>query len=292
MHCGSGSELGIIDLPIQREKHTDYPKIEGSSLKGAIREAVENINENDSAFQADIHYYFGYDDKSISVKNGTVSEFFDEKEKQEFQGAIGVSDSRILFFPVKSMKGVFAYITCPDVLNKFIKALYLCRIPSKIIIPNVPIGECLVSDKSLLTLGENIVLEEYAFKINKQNNFEINIASLKQILNKVAILNDDDFNDFVNLSTEVITRTKIDNESGTVEDGALFTEEYLPAESIMYSLIFTGETFGKPDKTNSKPFEFFKNCIQNDLNDIIQIGGNANIGKGISELNILEMEGK
>ncbi|MBK9462153.1 MAG: hypothetical protein IPN94_22720 [Sphingobacteriales bacterium] len=38
------------------------------------------------------------------------------------------------------------------------------------------------------------------------------------------------------MSTEVITRTKIDNETGTVEDGALFTEEYLPTE--LCSLFF------------------------------------------------------
>ena len=38
LHAGSGTDLGIVDLPIQREKHTDYPKVEASGLKGAIRE--------------------------------------------------------------------------------------------------------------------------------------------------------------------------------------------------------------------------------------------------------------
>ena len=33
VHAGSGSDLGVVDLPIQREQHTGYPKIEGSSLK-------------------------------------------------------------------------------------------------------------------------------------------------------------------------------------------------------------------------------------------------------------------
>ncbi len=28
IHPGSGSELGIVDLPIQRERHTNFPKIE------------------------------------------------------------------------------------------------------------------------------------------------------------------------------------------------------------------------------------------------------------------------
>ena len=41
LHAGSGNDLGVIDLPIQRERHTEYPKIEGSSLKGALREALK-----------------------------------------------------------------------------------------------------------------------------------------------------------------------------------------------------------------------------------------------------------
>ena len=52
LHAGSGSDLGIVDLPIQREKHTDYPKIEASGLKGSIREIfktqVENLKLNSS----------------------------------------------------------------------------------------------------------------------------------------------------------------------------------------------------------------------------------------------------
>jgi len=27
LHAGSGSDLGIVDMPIQRERHTDFPKI-------------------------------------------------------------------------------------------------------------------------------------------------------------------------------------------------------------------------------------------------------------------------
>ena len=47
LHAGSGSDLGIVDLPIQREKHTDYPKIEASGIKGGIREVFRtqpNLN--------------------------------------------------------------------------------------------------------------------------------------------------------------------------------------------------------------------------------------------------------
>ncbi len=53
------------------------------------------------------------------------------------------------------------------------------------------------------------------------------------------------------MSTEVITRTKIDNETGTVEDGALFTEEYLPTDSVLYSLVFASDEYGKKRETEN-----------------------------------------
>ena len=43
LHVGSGHDLGFVDLPIQREKHTGFPKIESSGLKGCIREAFESL---------------------------------------------------------------------------------------------------------------------------------------------------------------------------------------------------------------------------------------------------------
>jgi CRISPR-associated protein Cmr4 len=47
LHAGSGADLGIVDLPIQRERHTGIPKIEASGLKGCIREAFEGYIEKD-----------------------------------------------------------------------------------------------------------------------------------------------------------------------------------------------------------------------------------------------------
>ena len=41
LHCGSGTSLGVIDLPIQREKYTDYPVCQASGVKGVVREWFE-----------------------------------------------------------------------------------------------------------------------------------------------------------------------------------------------------------------------------------------------------------
>ena len=36
----------------------------------------------------------------------------------EFAGALSVSDARLLAFPVRSLKGVFAWVSCPAVLTR------------------------------------------------------------------------------------------------------------------------------------------------------------------------------
>jgi len=60
LHVGSGSDLGVVDLPIQRESHTGFPKIEASSLKGSIRsEFVSKHGETEA------EEIFGTGDKSI-----------------------------------------------------------------------------------------------------------------------------------------------------------------------------------------------------------------------------------
>ena len=48
MHVGAGSSVGIVDLPIIRERHTDYPVIPGSSLKGVLADLwQEERDKND-----------------------------------------------------------------------------------------------------------------------------------------------------------------------------------------------------------------------------------------------------
>ena len=37
IHPGSGTALGVVDLPVQRERHTNWPTIAGSSLKGVLK---------------------------------------------------------------------------------------------------------------------------------------------------------------------------------------------------------------------------------------------------------------
>jgi CRISPR-associated protein Cmr4 len=95
----------------------------------------------------------------------------------------------------------------------------------------------------------------------------------------------------------VITRIKIDPKTGTVQEGALFSEEYLPQESVLYSLALATPIFVKNDEAKGifkqngkKEEELVLDFFKLGLPEIIQIGGNATIGKGIVRIKVREVQ--
>ncbi len=299
LHAGSGTELGIVDMPIQRERHTDFPKVEASGLKGSIRGVFENETK-----------VIIVDSKKVDDSNrkDTISLAFGPEEGDAHAGALGFTDARLLLFPVKSMKGVFAWITCPKVLDRFKRDLELAEIK----IPKMPSASEKSTPKNcqLFIKDNKIVLEEYTFKIIKDDACSMFAEWLsknvipeggeynywrEKITKDIVVLSDSDFKDFVNLSTEVITRTKINNETGTVQSGMLFTEEYLPSETILYSLALATPIFKekREDKgifaqSGKAEEELVMEYFTTGLREVIQIGGNATIGKGIVRTKICE----
>ena len=301
MHAGSGSDLGIVDLPIQRERHTSFPKIESSSLKGALREAVEHevlkdlksdkSNKEDILKKVkDLNRVFGFDDSDLrGLDKGDVKTLFGEKEK-DFAGAIGFTDARLLLFPIKSMKGVFAWATCPKILKQLETDMKLTDGNNDFSL-DIPDAPCVATNSKLVVGSGKVILEEYTFSMKDSEKSKVDALAVKlasqtsisekELKAKLIILPDDDFKDFVNLSTEVITRTKIDNNTGTVATGALFTEEYLPAESVMYSLVMAHDEFREGSNFKANDVMQFFNT---NLPEIVQIGGNATLGKGLTKV--------
>ena len=300
LHVGSGSDLGIVDLPIQRERHTNFPKIEASSLKGALREAFESAFKSDTTHdnRLKVHRAFGYDkDGILKADKANIDAFFGDDT--QFSGALALTDARLLLFPVKSLYGVFAWITCPRVIKKFIADLELAEITTDFSAVDFKTEENKTTSKAEILKTNNgkqqAYLEEFVFTLTKDaanGNVDKFAKFLKEkifsatdtsywatkIEKDIVILSDENFRDFVTLATEVITRTKINNETGTVQTGALFSEEYLPAESVMYSLaMFADEFSGKEGKMSATKVQTFFGNIPS----IVQIGGNATLGKGI-----------
>jgi CRISPR-associated protein Cmr4 len=292
VHVGSGDNLSYIDMPIQREKHTSFPKIEASSLKGSIRYAMEMVGEK------------GSEEREIAKKStakllGSSGEKLDENQTSEdVSSSVAISDARILFFPVKSATGIFAWVTCPSVLNRFKQDCDMLNIKlQKDLKKNISLdGDITLIYKHSecnICLEHNnktkIMLEELVFKVNKEStDFVPWVESILDLLpeeenmlqtcfkSNAVLIPDDDFEYFVTQSTEVITRIKINSNTGIVdkENGALFTEEYLPSETIMYSSLFY--------KT-SEDEACFNHLLKKDM---IQVGGNTTLSKGMFRINI------
>jgi len=306
LHPGSGGEItGLVDLPIQRERHTNFPKIEASGLKGCIREAFENSNKQISL-----------NSQQININNKKIISlvFGPEDTEEAHAGALVFTGARILLFPVKSLKGVFAWVTCPMVLERFKEDLKLTGEKFDYLLPDqIKEGNCWISDGSTIFIDDQIILEEYTFKAEKKNEVK-EIAKFfaqkifpqqekdtykfwrEKLEKDLVILSDEDFEQFATSSTEVITRTRIDDVTGTVKSGALWTEEYLPQDTILYSIAMASPVrvekdeakgvfnVGNPDKEAEMVLQFFELGIP----DVIQVGGNQTIGKGIVRIQILK----
>ncbi|WP_027400516.1 type III-B CRISPR module RAMP protein Cmr4 [Anaerovorax odorimutans] len=294
-HAGAGQTLQNVDMPIQRETNTNIPKIEGSSLKGSIKHSIYRLltSERNKATNEK-------EKKEESVKLDTLDKIFGS-EDGDSASRIGFTDAKLLFFPIKSATKIYKLITCPYILKRwiddlqYVKGCYNDNIKeiddkiNNINEINVNEGKCISNETDNNKEKEKSqILEEYIFDnltIKKDKDVIADICDVlksnniktEELKERMVILNDTDFIDLVSMYTEIITRNKIDPDLGTAEKTGLFTEEYLPTETIMYFMALSSPEFNKNigDKTGN-PFEY----LNDKLEEVFHIGGFATIGKG------------
>ncbi len=272
VHMGTGQSVSYVDLPIQRERHTSFPVLWSSGIKGVIRDLAS---------------------RKWPDKEKVELIFGPESEGSEFASCISITDAKILLYPVRSLRGVFAWITCPLVLRRLKDDITSVGLNKDLNISeflNVTDGEALVFGDDLIVKNNNeVVLEEFVFEAKKKelggleeflNSLLPNNELTSKLKEHLVIVSDNVFKDFVNYAVEVRTRIRIDQGKGTVKDGALFSEELIPSESVFYSLVFVGEPFKKDGKLNSADdvLKEVKSLFEG--NGLIQLGGDETTGKG------------
>jgi CRISPR-associated protein Cmr4 len=104
LHCGAEGGTGYVDLPIQRERHTHYPVVPGSTIKGVLRDELQADLQEEG-----IRAVFGAD--------GT------KDEKATSPGTFSFGDGILVAFPVRSSGAPFHWVTCPFVLERVFRAL-------------------------------------------------------------------------------------------------------------------------------------------------------------------------
>ena len=280
LHPGSGSALGVVDMPVQRERHTQWPLIPGSSLKGVLRDACRPETNQDIG-QDEWLAAFGPETSNAS----------------DFAGALALTDARLLAFPVRSLHGVFAWTTCAAVLSRAARdANLLLGDMGTPDIPSVKPGNALCAGGSSLRVEETrLLLEEFEFQCNDENNGVANKwaewiskaiqdeATQKRLQDHLVILHDDDFTYFTRHATEVIARIGLNYETKTANDGALFYEEFLPAETLFYAVVIGSNSRNKKALLDGAGMLTW---LEEALPNTLQIGGDQTIGKGICAIQI------
>jgi CRISPR-associated protein Cmr4 len=252
LHVGAGASVGAIDQPVQRERHTGFPIIPGSSIKGVLRDHLASLGKDHS------DEMFG--------KGGDGEEFS--------AGKVSFGEARLLLFPVRSAKGAFALATSPLALQRFARDADL-----SLTVPPMPKEmSCLAGNKVVIPGKGAAVLEEYRFGVagDFPKDWEQKLCSLlgDAVLagaeGRFVLLPDGDLSHFSVNACQVNQHVRINDVTGTAEDGGLFNEETVPSETLLYSVLTETR---KPNGGN----EVFKSLATEQL---LQFGGNGTTGLG------------
>ena len=214
VHVGSGRGIGYIDLPVAREKVTDWPYIPGSSIKGVMADHFDAPEKNRDTPEKIAAFGSGGDDAALA-------------------GSLVFTDANIFCLPVRSFYGTFAWVTSPFCLERLGMGISLDE--------PLALYEAVMPDESLLAGdGSTIYLEDLDLDARKSSTagdfarrvsavvFEGKEAWRGMFYERFVIVSDDVFTFLCKSGTEVNARIKIDPETGTAAGKALWYEEALP----------------------------------------------------------------
>ena len=275
LHVGSGKGVGFIDMPIMREKVTNWPVVPGSAVKGVMRDHFTYYKKVPSDL---IDIAFG--------KEGT--------DPQSNAGSLVLTDARIICMPVRSLYGTFAFVTSRFVLERLKKDLVAAGftgIPATI--PSPKDGDALCGEDPVIVSGNTILFEDLDFTATINNAeatawaeklaewiYPGNPDWQKIFRERFAILSDDCFGFMTENGTEVAAHIKIDDIRKIAAGQALWYEEALPSESVLAGIAWcdrlnASKASGQSGTDQKKIFDTF---FTGELN--LQIGGKATVGKG------------
>jgi CRISPR-associated protein Cmr4 len=277
LHCGAESGTGYVDLPIQRERHTSYPVIQGSTIKGVLKDEI-------------------WPDLPKDERDPRIAMVFGAPDAKT-PGTVAFGDGILAAFPVRSSGAPFHWVTCPFVLERVGRLFGIDGQPAK------------PSERGALGLrGGDVLLEEIRVEVKAQTDWFGKGTFLSRLLDllppaekgftytreifreRLLIVTDDDFKELVETGTEVVTRIKL-NYLGTTEnlkaqdhpgkskedlEGNLFVEELVPPETLFACGL-------RADPKSADALDH--------LPEIIRLGGDETIGRGVTHVRCIRSEG-
>ena len=275
LHCGTGQSAGVVDLPIARAKATKLPMVPGSSLRGVLRDEVE---------QEDVAKLFGPTNT--------------DDDANSFAGACAVGDATLLALPVRCLAGVVCYATSPFILSRYARDLSRyardlrradLQVPdvvdpgqSQVAVPqqsvNLVQGKVVLEDLDL-TAREDATAEQWAkmlASVAYPDNDDKDKDAREDFTSRFAVLPNDVMDFLSETGTEVRARIAVNPETGTAKGQALWYEENLPAESLLWGVFAVSL---REDDQRVEGEDKLAKAVPSDR--LLQLGGKAGVGRGL-----------
>jgi len=287
VHMGTGQAIGVIDNPVQRERHTGHPCFAGSGIKGAVRHSFELLGGK----KEDLDRLFGPEAGSSRLHAGAVS----------------FGDAQLVAMPVRSLKEGFVWATCAHALWRTRRLLELvgARVDWQTV-EDVPEGQCRICDKALL-YQDKLHLEGFEYAALAPNGIDQIADDLAEkaipagedfkyfrdkLKRHLVLLSDTDFAFFAQHGTLVEPHVRINPETGTADEGGLFYTENLPPEAILVAPLLVSQTRdGDGERLDAQAVMNVIKKVINGSNgkqgNLLQIGGDVTTGRGLVVARIL-----
>lgn len=251
MHVGSGEQnYGIIDNLVQRDVISNYPVINGSSLKGALREYFAQKNGATSDL---VNYIFGTENTDSNQNKAGNFRFF---------------DAHLLSIPIRSNTKPYFNVSSPLALEQYRTFRTQFGMTN-----NLEVITCGENEARHFDNSPNSILEDVDIQTQKYQGASSEVQQL--IGTDAAIAGNTIFKRLTdNNHLPVIARNSLVN--GISEN--LWYEQIVPRETTFYFFIMHPDT----EKGNEFFSVFDTELTQSDT--LVQIGANASIGYGFSSI--------
>lgn len=350
LHPGSGTGIGDVDQPIQREVYTELPVIRDSGVKGALRhdmaeaEGIYDVERKIEELQNDPETEGSEEQESeLERLKNEIASFeavfgpnVGTGREHEHGGALSFPDARILLFPVPSLSGLFGWVTCPFVLDRLRRDLskvvpettpkangpsssepvlpdVLGALDALLEMPMPEVGEAWAGKSCAARIengeqdGEGVITLEdltYSSPTNERSPHTETVGQWlgahalpeasaydhmrHRLPDSLVVVADEVFRDFTRFSTEVVTRIRVD-ETGTVVEGALWNEEHLPSDCLLYSL--TPAMRSQKKESDMGAGKVLKQLVDHlEEQSLIQFGGGESLGRGLTQATLQTRE--
>jgi CRISPR-associated protein Cmr4 len=306
LHVGAGASVGAIDQPIVRERHTGFPIIPGSSLKGVLADLWHADTNTDAK---------GKTTRDLA-KNITWL-FGSDSDEKASAGALSFGEARLLLFPIRSAKGSFAWITSPLLLARASRdsaknvsalskelsdkfnakdgdsfALFAASAP--IALAGIAAISATTNTVAKSGTPTRLVLEDYTFTHAAELPAGLADALkslipdttepvLADLANRLVIISDGMMSFFAKTACEIAQHVRIDDATGTASEGGLFNQENVPAETLFYAVIHATPPRSATHRDAKKsPADALASLAirLDDVRHTLQIGGDATTGLG------------